>query len=323
MSNNFQLSIPIVSEKVLSCDEYLSPKKFSKSTNHPLNGNIGLPNKFVTPIQEKISPSSTKKLCNCKNSKCLKLYCECFSIGEYCSPGCNCYNCCNKKQWEYLRRESIQSILVRNPNAFRSKIQTPINQKSIEPQSSSSKHSKGCCCRKSNCLKKYCECYNATIFCSELCKCSECKNFEGSVERRLTVISDLRNKELESSNDNQLFISKLSYFNIPSIDYKKYFRSQEAPSSPFSNNSLLSSLGLSKRTQEDFEFLKSDRQKIDFDSFKSVTKDFKTEVLEKLKISDFITSGIKILDFDTSKEEKESLLIMKFKEIWLNHGKII
>lgn len=25
-----------------------------------------------------------KKHCNCKNSRCLKLYCECFASGRYC-----------------------------------------------------------------------------------------------------------------------------------------------------------------------------------------------------------------------------------------------
>jgi hypothetical protein len=38
------------------------------------------------------------KQCNCKNSRCLKLYCECFASGQYCEPGvCNCTNCFNNR----------------------------------------------------------------------------------------------------------------------------------------------------------------------------------------------------------------------------------
>lgn len=43
---------------------------------------------------------------------------------------------------------------------------------------SSIRHTKGCNCKKSGCLKKYCECFQAGITCSEMCKCMDCKNFE-------------------------------------------------------------------------------------------------------------------------------------------------
>jgi hypothetical protein len=46
------------------------------------------------------------------------------------------------------------------------------------------RHSKGCNCKRSGCLQNYCECYEAKIMCSSICKCIGCKNFEESLERK-------------------------------------------------------------------------------------------------------------------------------------------
>lgn len=36
----------------------------------------------------------TSKHCHCKKSKCLKLYCDCFAAGLYCT-NCQCVACAN------------------------------------------------------------------------------------------------------------------------------------------------------------------------------------------------------------------------------------
>lgn len=41
-------------------------------------------------------------------------------------------------------------------------------------------HVAGCHCAKSNCLKKYCECFLGNALCGLNCRCKSCKNYQGS-----------------------------------------------------------------------------------------------------------------------------------------------
>ena len=101
------------------------------------------------------NPSASNKKymgCNCKNSGCLKRYCECFSRMKYCDNNCQCKNCLNNIKYENERTEAIKVYLVKSPVSFK-KINMDLNNIT-------------CNCKKSNCLKNYCECFQFGLKCT-------------------------------------------------------------------------------------------------------------------------------------------------------------
>ena len=118
----------------------------------------------ISNINSTTNLSSNEKpasRCTCKNSNCLKFYCECFANGKFCD-NCICVNCKNTQEFKELRLEKYNLIISRNPKAIQK-----IN---------STKRSWTCKCKNSNCSKKYCDCFQNKRFCTSKCKCINCFN---------------------------------------------------------------------------------------------------------------------------------------------------
>jgi len=113
------------------------------------------------------------KACNCRNSRCLKLYCECFKLNGYCSSKCTCSNCRNTPKYESDRSKKLAKLkpLLTSDQGQQSDEQNgPAEFRTEETRQNV------CRCRRSNCLKNYCECFSSGYGCAEICNCRNCKN---------------------------------------------------------------------------------------------------------------------------------------------------
>ncbi|XP_027364730.1 protein tesmin/TSO1-like CXC 2 [Abrus precatorius] len=137
--------------------------------------------------RRKLEPAGEMKSCkgcSCKKSKCLKLYCACFSHGVFCTESCSCKDCINKPINADIVAQTREQIKSRDAPAFSPKISR--NSDSVpeiggDPHKTtvSARHKKGCNCKKSRCQQKYCECFQGNVGCSSKCRCEGCKNLYG------------------------------------------------------------------------------------------------------------------------------------------------
>jgi hypothetical protein len=153
------LDLPSISHiqlRLIETNNHLPPPSFASLTclalpqpstrllNDPLDDedSLGL---MLQPAEEETAQKNSKKKtgCTCKKTNCIKMYCECFSVGKECTPECACFGCYNHGNHEDLPQKIKQRSLNSNRH-----------------------HSRGCNCKKTNCQKKYCECYNAGLPCT-------------------------------------------------------------------------------------------------------------------------------------------------------------
>ena len=162
---------------------------------------------------KQILNTSTKKKeekCKCKNSQCLKLYCECFSNGRICNKNCICIGCKNTLNNEEMRKSIYKEIVLKNPKAIQ-KI------KSI-------KRSWTCHCKNSNCKKNYCDCFQNKKFCSSKCKCIDCENkiILNNNEKRRGLDHFPKNKKRKSKKKNNKIDLENSFEKIYTPKKRKY-----------------------------------------------------------------------------------------------------
>lgn len=145
---------------------------------------------------------SNKIKCTCSKTGCLKKYCACYSKGIRCE-GCDCKNCENQpnKANVNISEKGIEDMKYANI------ITNPKNQRVI------------CNCTKSNCMKKYCECYKQGFRCNSLCRCLECKNKNEKYNCNNAKNNIINNNSYVENNGNLITHNNLSQVHDFSTSY--------------------------------------------------------------------------------------------------------
>ena len=96
------------------------------SPSLPSSGPMTEPNRPTVPGSSKLQPSKSRGgrpgTCSCKQSRCIKLYCDCFSVMKYCD-GCTCKDCENFEGNPEVEK-ARKIVLKRQPKAFDKKFET-------------------------------------------------------------------------------------------------------------------------------------------------------------------------------------------------------
>lgn len=164
LNNNIynQNRINIINNNIDYSNQNQRPN-INNSNNNIINTNNSLNLQTNMIVNNNINTNK----CTCSKTGCRKKYCACFSRGKLCD-GCECKNCQNCIQYQNNQSPIIQK--QNNENDSDNKefgnnedIISPNNKRVI------------CNCTKSNCMKKYCECFKQGFICNSLFHCLVCK----------------------------------------------------------------------------------------------------------------------------------------------------
>nr|XP_010914918.1 CRC domain-containing protein TSO1 isoform X1 [Elaeis guineensis] len=196
-------------------DHYMTPSNIKRPVSDGASKSLDSTQTSPRKKRKKAPENDGHKRCNCKRSKCLKLYCDCFAGGTFCTEACACQECFNRPEHEDTVRETRQQIESRNPLAFAPKVVLQVtnpkkdNGENKDMTPASARHKRGCNCKKSLCLKKYCECYQAGVGCSFGCRCEGCKNTFGRKDVCGEIIEIEHKKSKEGSWESDPSCGKL------------------------------------------------------------------------------------------------------------------
>lgn len=109
----------------LSSDMIIETEPLINTQQNPLGAELNMIKEEMQSKEESNVVEAPKSIsCKCFKSKCVQMYCECFSKGIYCKKGeCQCYSCRNDPDFKIKVDKARQEVLERNPDAFTNKLE--------------------------------------------------------------------------------------------------------------------------------------------------------------------------------------------------------